>query len=223
MIIKITVTLLCFLLPGIITAHNTCEAAFTAIYDDGVWGHDAEGHGISGGGSIVANAQPYMQFLQNFLRENNIHSVVDVGCGDWSFSQYIDWHGIKYIGYDVVKSVIDKNTVKFSNKDCQFIHGDFLDLELPPADLLLCKDVLQHLPHTDIQHFLKQCSKFKHCLITNDVDILTGSSENNDISQRGNYHTIDLMVSPFNVPGHKIFSYISENCNRKQVVHIVSA
>jgi SAM-dependent methyltransferase len=222
MITKISIGwLYLLLLPGMVAAKETTEDAFTTIYETCVWGHDSEGHGISGAGSKVEHAKPYMQFLQKFLNDNNIKSVVDVGCGDWTFSQYIDWSGILYIGYDVVKSVVEKNNISFSGSNCQFIHGDALTIDLPVADLLICKDVLQHLPNNDIKLFLKQCSKFKHCLITNDYDVKTGSSKNKDISAKGGWHTIDLTQPPFNVEGFKIFNYLSEGENRKQVLHIV--
>ena len=35
---------------------------------------------------------------QQFLKDNAIRSVVDAGCGDWEFSQAIDWTGIDYKG-----------------------------------------------------------------------------------------------------------------------------
>ena len=41
-----------------------------------------------------------------------IKSVCDIGCGDWQFSQYIDFKGFKYTGIDCVKSVIDENKKK---------------------------------------------------------------------------------------------------------------
>lgn len=194
--------------------------AFTHIYEIGGWGRDTQGNAISGGGSLVQNAKKYMTFLQNFLKKNNIKSVIDVGCGDWSFSQYIDWTGIDYVGYDVVKSVIDTNNKKFSNKNCIFLLGDATQLDLPQADLLICKDVLQHLSNEDVSLFLKQLNKFKYCLITNDVNPQTETSTNENI-ETGSYRIIDLTKSPFAVKGHKVLTYISDQ-NKKQVLCIIN-
>ena len=208
------------LLVSTVIAEKTAEQAFTEIYDKAIWGHGPDGKGFSGSGSSVKNAKIYMQFLQKFLKDNNIKSVVDVGCGDWTFSQYIDWSGINYIGYDVVKSVIEMNKRRFSGQNFQFIMGDALNTNLPAADLLICKDVLQHLPNSDILLFLKQCSKFKHCLITNDCDPKTGTSSNRDISFRGDCRPIDLIQAPFFVKGFKVLSYNSGKSDKKQVLHI---
>ena len=60
---------------------------FTNIYEKELWGR---GKG-SGAGSRPKFNAPYISFLENFLRDNNIKSVIDFGCGDWQFSQYIDW------------------------------------------------------------------------------------------------------------------------------------
>ena len=63
----------------------------------------------SGTGSLAINNKPYISFLNKFIKENNIKSVIDIGCGDWQISENIDWSNIKYLGIDVVQSVIDKN------------------------------------------------------------------------------------------------------------------
>lgn len=48
--------------------------------------------------------------MRKFIKENAIHSVVDLGCGDWQFSPYI-YHdlGVAYTGYDVVLPVIQES------------------------------------------------------------------------------------------------------------------
>lgn len=136
---------------------------FTYIYDNKVWG---EG---SGGGSNPENNTEYISFLQEFLREKQIKSVVDFGCGDWQFSQLIDWSGIDYIGIDCVKSIITENRIKFTNQSF------YLSNEIPEkikgrkmADVLILKDVLQHWTDESIISFInKNLIRFKYILITN--------------------------------------------------------
>ena len=81
---------------------NAISSTFSEIYDKNVWG---EGSGASG----PIETRPYMEMLAAFLRNNEITSVVDVGCGDWKFSREMDWTGIRYRGFDVVESVIEAN------------------------------------------------------------------------------------------------------------------
>lgn len=199
---------------------TTTEDTFTSIYNNGRWGKNKSGEGTSGSGSSLATTEGYRAFLQHFFTELNIHSVVDVGCGDWEFSQTINWDGIDYTGFDVVKFVIEKNKMKFSKQNIRFIHSDVLQTKLPKADLLICKDVLQHLTNKDILSFIPQLSNFKYCLITNDVHPQSLTS-NNPTIPRGGYRPIDLTQPPFNLAGYKILTYVAAEVT-KQVLLIVN-
>lgn len=182
---------------------------FEKIYQDCLWGVNGENQGYSGGGSDLENVLPYYQYLTQFIQDHQIQSVVDLGCGDWTFSKWIDWKGIDYIGYDVVGSVIEKNRETYGSDHIHFIQANFLSEEIPPADLLICKHVLQHMPNRDVFAFLKLLPKFKHCLILNARPI---GDENIDYKvgelfpfweDRG----IDLTLPPFNIPGEKVLEY----------------
>lgn len=197
---------------------NSSEKIFSEIYERGVWGRP----GFSGGGAEYKNALPYLTFLQNFMKKSEIKSVVDLGCGDWGFSQHIDWTGIEYLGIDVVKSVIEKDMLNFSSLNVKFLADDGISSDLPSADLFVCKDVFQHLTNEDILSILNQLGKFKHSLITNDIDV--NRPQNNNVSiRRGEWRPIDLSAPPFNLKADKIFIYSGDLPGRyKQVFHIQS-
>lgn len=204
--LKIVSSLLFLAAPLFCTCSKDIENAFTQVYESAGWAANSEGQGCSGPGSNLENTRLYRVFLQAFLQDHNIRSVVDVGCGDWEFSQTIDWKGINYTGFDVVKYVIESNRKRFGSDHIQFVHGDATSMNLPKADLLICKEVLQHLSTEDVQRFLKQLPKFKYCLLTNDVNPQTFTSENRDICPPG-YRTLDLTKPPFNLIGEKVLSY----------------
>lgn len=147
-----------------------CEDTFTRIYEKCEWGRDKNGYGTSGIASAPKNAQKYVLFLQRFLKKNQIKSVVDLGCGDWELGKHIDWTGIDYRGYDVVQKVIENNQIKYSSPSITFHHADATKENIPSADLLICKDVLQHLSISQIHTILQQFKKYKYCVITNDVE-----------------------------------------------------
>ncbi len=193
---------------GNLYADNVREAAFNRIYKDRIWGSNAEGEGASGGGSKEETTRQYRQFLQDFFAVYEIESVVDVGCGDWEFSRLIDWGNIHYVGYDLVGSVIKKNQAKYATDHIYFVHGDAINEDLPSADLLICKDVLQHLSNRDILAFIPQLKKYKYCLITNDVDSRTLTSSNPDI-QSGESRPVDLTRPPFFLRGEKVLTFQS--------------
>jgi len=79
---------------------------------------------------------------------------------------------------------------------------------------------LQHLPNKEVKAFLPQLKKFKHCLITNDVDPQTLTSKNSDIHV-GNVRWLDLTMPPFKVKGRKVLTYKTDDGrDTKQVLHI---
>jgi SAM-dependent methyltransferase len=194
-------------------------AAFDTIYKDATWGTNLGSAGTSGFGSMVHTTIVYRAFLETFMTDNNVHSVVDAGCGDWEFSQAIDWTGIDYKGYDIVGSVIDHDKQKYAKPNIQFFTGDVVETDLPPADLLIVKDVLQHLPNADVKKFLaKQVPKYKHVLLTNTTNKLTLTSPNPDIKV-GEHRPLDLTRPPFDVHGFKMLTYW-DGGNMHQVLYM---
>lgn len=190
-------------------SQDSTEEIFTDIYETKYWGADSKGKGTSGIGSTQRTTEIYCPFLQIFLRGHQIRTVVDIGCGDWTFSRTMDWSGIDYTGIDIVKSVIKRDQRKYGTRAIRFIHGNGLEMDLPKADLLICKDVLQHLPNEDVQKLTAQFHKFKYCLITNDVDPITLTSDNPQIKP-GEYRLLDLSQPPFSIDGIKVLDYWAE-------------
>lgn len=197
---------------------DMAQLAFTDIYRKGTWGRNALGFGTSGAVASIRGTFVYRPFLQNFVIENAISSVVDAGCGDWGFSQAIDWTGIDYKGFDIVEAVIAEDKQRFERPNIQFFHGNVVEVDLPPADLLLCKHVLQHLPTKMIIAFLNQLSKYKHALLTNLVDAKTLSAPNCDIAI-GEMRYLDLTLHPFNREGIKVLTYW-DGRHTTQVLHV---
>lgn len=184
-----------------------CEDVFSYIYKNKIWGENNKGEGFSGPGSSIEETAPYREFLQRFLAEQQIKSVVDVGCGDWTFSHTIDWSGIDYKGFDVVEDVIKKNIQTYGSPNIHFeMKNGAEEGALPKADLLICKEVLQHLPYDDIHNFLKNLDGYKYCLITNDVNPFSSTTTNHDIV-RGSYRCLDLQATPFNVEAEVVLTY----------------
>lgn len=196
------------------------QEAFENIYKDARWARNDAGLGTSGTGSTLAATFVYRMFLTKFMKDNDIHSVVDAGCGDWEFSSAIDWTGIDYKGYDITREVIARDTKAYAKPGIQFFHGDIVEMDLPPADLLVSKHVLQHLPSAMVAKFLeKQVPKYKHVLLTNGIDKNNFTGNNGDIKP-GEYRTLDVTAPPFNAHGTKVLTWY-DGLDMHQVVHIV--
>jgi SAM-dependent methyltransferase len=177
----------------------THSEVFDAIYRDNLW------KGGSGTGSREELTRHYRAFLQNFMHVNRVASVVDLGCGDWQIARHIDWTGINYIGVDT-SAVVLQSTQNFARDGVSFLHADAVIHPLPPADLLIVKDVLQHWPNADILAFLPQLAKYRIALITNGFPQSRIAMLNVDIKVGGS-RPINLAMAPFNMPGCFVFGF----------------
>ena len=182
-----------------ITAVNQPQLTdiFNRIYAEGTWGKDVAGKGTSGAGSTLEVTREYRAYVEDFIKKHSVTSVVDAGSGDWSFSSAIDWGGASYLGVDIATDVVAAVRNKHEKARITFQVGDITD-ELPAADLLISKDVLQHLSNELVRKFIRnnlRKGKYKWAILTNDR-----GSENRDIAN-GGYRTIDLAAPPFEVRG----------------------
>ncbi len=162
------------------------EQVFTTIYETSAWGDNnaLEYKGSSGSGSDVEyNKTEYIPFLKQFIRDFNIKSIVDLGCGDFRCGRLL-YHDVSYVGYDTYKDVVEYNAR--CHPTYSFHHMDFYSKKetIKSADLCILKDVLQHwsLEHIyTLLDYLVESNKFKYILICNcsaqsqdNTDILDG-------------------------------------------------
>jgi SAM-dependent methyltransferase len=195
-------------------AIDPTEQAFSSIYRHGSWHQTVR----SGEGSIPSRTRRYVALLQRFIREGAIRSVVDLGCGDWSFSQYIDWLGlgVDYTGIDIVPELIASLNARFARPGVRFIQGNFLNCELPKADLAVSKEVLQHLPNAMVSRFLSRLYQFRYALLTNDRikyeprtwwnflrPVETPRAANSDITT-GDWRPLRLRDAPFELKAREL-------------------
>lgn len=181
--------------------YTTSAQVFSGIYDNKVWGNGS-------GASSPDQSRPYMNLLTGFMANNDIRSVVDVGCGDWQFSREIDWSGVTYHGFDVVDSVIRENRTRFGRENISFSTLGGIG-DLPPADLVVCKDVLQHLPTAAVAQYLDVfLGRYKFAIVTNDAratmksgdgDVECGPDYLNVDIDYGNWRMIRPDLAPFNL------------------------
>lgn len=147
---------------------------FKNIYETKKWGDNKDNNysGSSGSGSSLAyNKDTYIPVVRKFIRDRNIKSVIDIGCGDWQCSHLIYKDiDIIYNGYDIYEKVILNNQQRY--RQYNFIHMDIINNvnALECGDLCIIKDVLQHWPVSDIYYFLNYLTtsmKYKYIMITN--------------------------------------------------------
>tara|TARA_B100002019_G_C21272633_1_gene603271 strand:- start:1710 stop:3311 length:1602 start_codon:yes stop_codon:yes gene_type:complete len=140
-------------------------------------------------GSTREKSLPYIKYVNKFIQENNIKSILDVGCGDGLMISHLDLSDeIQLTGIDISKIAIKQATSRFQNKEnFRFIHTEAMNYDsYGEYDLILIKDVFQHLPYRDIFAIISKCPKAKYYIITNDVPSVV-----KDI-HRGDHRPIDI-------------------------------
>jgi len=188
----------------IFDVEETHSEIFSDIIRSEKWG---KGQG-SGGGSSIEITKGYREFLQKFLKDKNIKTCLDFGCGDWQFSKLINWSGIKYLGLDCVQKIVEENNELYSEDNIKFQYQSDNILLHNNYDLLIVKDVLIHWSNSEINEFLKLVREldFKYILITTQVEVV-----NNYEIKTGEYHPVNLNESPFNCNCEEIFKWSSDN------------
>lgn len=182
------------------------DAELTNTFED-IYRQDRWTNG-SGPGSAPSSTIEYRAFIERFIKENEVRSVTDLGCGDWQFSKLIDWTGVEYTGFDIVDFIIERNVRDYGADNVRFqLLTDIADL--PGGDLLLCKEVLQHLPNAMIADYLDQFRrKYKFTLITNAIEPL--DIANGDIAS-GDWRPLRLDRPPFSARGANVFVYFPQS------------
>jgi hypothetical protein len=202
------------------------DQVFTKVYENNAWGNNnnVEYNGSSGPGSdIDYNKDSYVPFLKNFITDNNIKNIVDLGCGDFRCGKLIyDDLDVLYTGYDAYKKVIDYNSNHHSLPKYSFTHLDFCNNKenILNGELCILKDVIQHWSLDNIYTFLDyliEYKKFKYILICNCCDQI---QDNTDI-KNGDWRTLSCEYLPLKKYNPvKLYNYHSKEVS---VIEIKSA
>jgi SAM-dependent methyltransferase len=148
----------------------SAREAFTRAYAENWWG-GRKGGFFSGEGSDSLYATPYAQLVRQFIRRHHIERVVDLGCGDFRVGALLVSPDIHYIGVDVVEDLVKRNSERYSSERVEFRCADITAESLPPADLCLIRQVLQHLSNEEIEKVLKSCQRYRYVLVTEHVPV----------------------------------------------------
>ena len=189
------------------------EPIFTNIYEHHLWGNsnNTNYNGSSGTGSAIDyNRNTYIPFLKKFITDNNIKTIIDLGCGDFRCGPLIyDDLDILYKGYDTYKKIIDYNLKQHPFPKYSFTHLDFFNSKetILTGELCILKDVIQHWSLENIYTFLDyliEHKKFKFILICN---CCAQIQDNTDISN-GDFRYLSCEYFPLKKYNPvKLFNY----------------
>ena len=159
------------------------KAVFNKIYGGGIWGKVAGQKFFSGPGSHDAKVVvPYVESVQHFLAQvGGKPSVVDLGCGDFNVGRQIRPFCGTYMACDVVPGLIAENAQRFAGEGVDFRCVDMVDDELPKADVVFLRQVLQHLSNAMIAKVLaKLPMSYRYLVLTEDIPLQEGFAPNRD-------------------------------------------
>ncbi|WP_416915296.1 MAG: hypothetical protein ACMUJJ_14995 [Roseicyclus sp.] len=169
------------------------QGGLKSVFEGIVWpGGGSET--VSGSGSTLSYTHGLRPQLETLLRDLQISSIVDAPCGDFNWMSKVDLGDATYTGLDIVDALIARNVERFAGEKRRFFVADVTTDPLPSADLLMCRDLLLHLPFANIFDLLANVasSDFAWVLVSNYVN-----AENRDLEKAGRARKVNLEREPF--------------------------
>ena len=186
--------------------NSNIEDIFSKIYKKKIWG----GSNVlfySGSGSHDKKLKDtYCKEISIFCSKfKKKQDVLDIGCGDFSIGKSIRKYFKKYYAYDVVESLINFNKKKFKDLNVIFAKKNATCDDLPKTDVVIIREVFQHLSNNNIQKILKKIkNNYKYLIIT---EVISSNKDfkanvdqkNGPIAKRAfNNSGVEITKPPFN-------------------------
>jgi hypothetical protein len=194
-------------------AQLSIPEAFDEVYRKGMW---KQGDAYSGLGSEGWMAESYVELVREYASKHNLRTAVDAGCGDFSVGSRLAPSFDQYMAFDASPVIININKQRYASLaqgNVSFAVADMTTTNFPRADLILIRQVLQHLTNNQIERILQnlEASDWRRALITEDVhDPRDNQVANLDLPS----HTVRTRVSlgsgvfidkePFSRPAKRI-------------------
>ena len=179
------------------------KAVMRQIYDKHLWGGDDLDF-YSGEGSHKSKIiKPYIKAVSEFLKSKESKlTVLDLGCGDFNIGKHFIAYSEKYIGVDIVDSLIERNKSKFKADNLEFYCLDISKDKLPKADCVILRQVLQHLSNAEIKEILNLLPNYKYIILTEHIPIGNFKPNKDKIASQGirlkQNSGVDILKAPFN-------------------------
>lgn len=154
------------------------------------------GESRSGPGSSLDETAAVREELPRIVAEYGIQSMLDIPCGDFFWMREIGLE-VDYIGGDVVKGIVDANNRRYGSSQRRFARLDLRADPLPRTDLVLCRDILDHLSFSDVHGSIDNValSGATYLLATTYPD-----RDGNEDIRSGDWRPLNLQQEPFRFP-----------------------
>jgi hypothetical protein len=184
------------------------EQRFTEVYRKGLWGPQK-----SGPGSTVDATRSLRNEISSLMGglfpPGSTVALIDAACGDMAWMPLLlgelaveRGYVLRYVGVEIVKDLVEKNVETCRSAEriqYSFLHRDLTKSPPPRGDLILCKDLVNHLVFDDIwslldgfnrsgSRFLLITSNEGHCNL--DIEKMEGNASRH----------LNLEAAPFFLP-----------------------
>ena len=137
---------------------NSNREIFSNVYQNKLWGvasQENESPFYSGPGSSDPQiVDPYVETVKRFFDSFPAKKkAVDLGCGDFRVGSRIIDSFDSYTACDVVPELVHFNQQYWRHLPVEFLVLDLVKDEIPTGDVLILRQVLQHLSNDDISKF----------------------------------------------------------------------
>ncbi len=167
------------------------------VFEKKTWAQEDKDKPRSGPGSTLVRTRRLRRALPGLFRDYKVKTFLDAACGDWNWMSAVDLTGVKYIGSDISKELIEEVKEKHAGKDRRFMHLDAASGKLPKCDMIMVRECLIHL--TDPVRWAVianvYAAKIPYLLLT--VDLV---DENIPLEEDGQHRNFNPMMAPFNFP-----------------------
>lgn len=179
---------------------------FREAFRSNLW----NGASRSGPGSTLAQTARITSAIPRLCERLEVRCLLDVPSGDFSWVAAVDMPSVSYVGGDLVPEIVKRNRDLHAAPNRTFLELDLTKSELPPSDLVLCRDCLVHLSNADAMAALKNVARSdgRWFLATT----FPAERENVDIVT-GDWRPIDLTKSPFDLP--QPIELLNEGCTEQ--------
>ena len=178
--------------------------AMEQVYKMKLWGNNQTEFYSGDGSHNPELINPYITAVISFLKSfKSPITLCDLGCGDFNVGKQLVKYTKKYLAVDIVSDLISYNKENFKGDNLEFQCLDIANDDLPTADCVILRQVLQHLSNAEVEKVVEKLSDFKYVILTEHIPKGDFIPNKDIISGQGirlkKQSGLDLKSPPFNL------------------------
>ncbi len=177
--------------------------AFDEIYRKEYW---KQGTSLSGVGSEGEWVHRYCRLVEELAKQLDLRTAVDAGCGDFNVGRELAASFQSYTALDVSSFIIGRNKAAFGGlRNVEFRVSNLIEEVPPRVDIVLIRQVLQHLTNQQIARILHnvEASGSRYLLVAEEQPARGGFVPNHDLGSHSVLtrldagSAVDITAAPF--------------------------